>query len=195
MNHKNNDCLMIVIMSHGDFGMISSYDGDYSIEDIASFFTDENCPSLIGKPRLFFIQACRGSKLDAGHPKQFSRDNLDNIEQPQFSAFDAGSTEENEEIKEFVHFPPNHRDFLFVRTAMPRYLSFRSPTRGSWFIQDLCSELEANGTTLNMLDLLTNVNQKVSERESQGPTWLNRKKQILCISSMLTKVLRLNVEN
>lgn len=194
MNHEDNDCLMIIIMSHGDFGTISSFDGDYLIEDIATFFTDANCPSLIGKPRLFFIQACRGSLLDAGHLTQVSSYSREGVHQSKLSDALDKQEENEEEFEEFVHIPPNHRDFLFVRTAMPRYLSFRSPSRGSWFIQDLCSELEANATTHEMLELLTCVNRKVSERESQGPHWMHRKKQILCISTMLTKVLRLNIK-
>lgn len=89
-----------------------------------------------------------------------------------------------------LHNPPNHQDFLVVRSTMPNHLSFRNATTGSWFIQDLCSELEENGTTNDILELLTHVNLSISQRESVP----FKNKQILCISSMLTKVLYLNVK-
>ena len=29
-------------------------------------FTADRCPSLAGKPKLFFIQACQGNRMDKG---------------------------------------------------------------------------------------------------------------------------------
>lgn len=206
MDHKDNDCLLITVMTHGEFGTISSYDEDYTIKRITSHFTDESCPSLKGKPRIFLIQACRGNLLDSGHVTQISRDRVYKTNR------DARLTKDRGDIQPFanniqheppklqepleedmLHNPPNHEHFLVVRSTMPKHLSFRNTTDGSWFIQDLCKELEANGTTYDILNLLTHVNWSVSERESRG-AFINKKKQILCISSMLTKILIFNVK-
>jgi hypothetical protein len=44
-------------MTHGDSdGKIGAYDKDYLVQDLWENFIGTNCPSLIGKPKLFFIQ-------------------------------------------------------------------------------------------------------------------------------------------
>lgn len=40
---------MVVVMSHAN-------DSDYEIEELWKYFQGYNCSSLIGKPKLFFIQ-------------------------------------------------------------------------------------------------------------------------------------------
>ena len=55
-NHSDSDCLLIVIMTHGDDGMLYAYDGGYQFDWIWSCFTSDRCPTLAGKPKLFFIQ-------------------------------------------------------------------------------------------------------------------------------------------
>lgn len=57
----------MVVLSHGDQGIISAKDGAYKPEDkLWGRFTDEKCSTLAGKPKLFFIQACQGDRLDGG---------------------------------------------------------------------------------------------------------------------------------
>jgi Caspase domain len=182
-------------MTHGDFGTISSFDEDYAIEIITSFFTDEKCPSLKGKPRLFFIQACRGGLLDGGHQmKSMGRRSVYMLNRTQETdSHDIAAPFEaikRDLLDDQLHNPPNHQDFLIVRSTMPNHLSFRNPDTGSWFVQDLCKQLEDFGTTRDILELLTHVNWSISQRESIP----HKKKQILCISSMLTKILYFNVK-
>jgi hypothetical protein len=192
MDHTDNDCLLITVMTHGDLGTISSHDEDYAIETITSLFIDEVCPTLKGKPRLFFIQACRGNRLDDGYKmKELGRRSIYTLKRSE--SHDNGDIAPFQKIpKELftdeLHTPPNHQDFLVVRSTMPQHLSFRNPDTGSWFIQDLCKELEENGTKYDLLNLLTHVNWSISQRESVP----YGKKQILCISTMLTKILYFN---
>lgn len=65
-DHSEHDCLLISILSHGELGYIYSKDTHYKLESIWSFFTAPRCPTLAGKPKLFFIQACQGDRLDGG---------------------------------------------------------------------------------------------------------------------------------
>ena len=54
---------VVVLMSHGNTGYIYGTDGEkVNIKDIQEEFDAKKCPKLTGKPKLFFIQACRGSK-------------------------------------------------------------------------------------------------------------------------------------
>ncbi|CAH8433466.1 unnamed protein product [Schistosoma turkestanicum] len=67
-NHHEYDCLVICLMSHGTIGRIYGVDGNsLSIHELTSIFTADNCPSLAGKPKLFFIQACRGEDYQKGY--------------------------------------------------------------------------------------------------------------------------------
>lgn len=60
-DHSKTDVLMVFVSSHGDEGgCISAGDEDYCLQDLMNLFTSEQCPTLMDKPKLFFIQACRG---------------------------------------------------------------------------------------------------------------------------------------
>lgn len=71
-NHTDYNALIIIILSHGDSGdIIYTIDGDYiRLNDIAHYFTGTNCPSLCNKPKVFIIQACRGSKQNQAIPTE-----------------------------------------------------------------------------------------------------------------------------
>ena len=65
MSHEKFDCFVCCILSHGSSKGISGTDGMYvSTEEIQRAFKE--CKTLIGKPKLFFIQACRGDEEDNG---------------------------------------------------------------------------------------------------------------------------------
>ena len=63
-NQAYSDAFILYIMSHGTHGRVYGIDGEsISIEeDIAAKFDGKHCPDLLNKPKLFFIQACQGSK-------------------------------------------------------------------------------------------------------------------------------------
>lgn len=66
MDHSNHDCLAITVLTHGDQGVLHAYDATYKLEDIVSNFKTDKCLTLAGKPKMFFIQACRGRRYDSG---------------------------------------------------------------------------------------------------------------------------------
>lgn len=65
-DHSDADCFICVLLSHGEEGVIFGVDGPLEIKNIFNLFKGQNCRTLAGKPKLFFIQACRGSNLDEG---------------------------------------------------------------------------------------------------------------------------------
>ncbi|KAK3593301.1 hypothetical protein CHS0354_031360 [Potamilus streckersoni] len=76
-DHSRMDSFAFVISSHGneienprngkkEHAIYCSDDQYIFTNDILEMFSDENCPSLKGKPKLFFIQACRGANTDSG---------------------------------------------------------------------------------------------------------------------------------
>lgn len=61
----------MVVLSHGDEGKIYAKDADYPPDTLWNPFSGDRCPTLAGKPKIFFIQACRGSKVDPGAKRTF----------------------------------------------------------------------------------------------------------------------------
>jgi caspase-like apoptosis-related cysteine protease len=66
MDHTQHDCLIVAVLSHGELGLLYAHDTAYKADSLWYHFTPDKCPTLAGKPKLFFIQACQGDKLDAG---------------------------------------------------------------------------------------------------------------------------------
>ena len=57
-DHSDNDCFVCVILSHGEDGVLYATNGKVKIDSIVRHFKGSECPSLAGKPKLFFIQVC-----------------------------------------------------------------------------------------------------------------------------------------
>ena len=58
-------CFMAFIMSHGNEKGIAGTDGNSVTADtLSSYITPKECKQLENKPKIFFIQACRGSEVD-----------------------------------------------------------------------------------------------------------------------------------
>ncbi|XP_030388468.1 caspase-1 isoform X1 [Scaptodrosophila lebanonensis] len=178
-DHNDNDCIAIAILSHGEHGYIYAKDVQYKLDNIWHYFTAHNCPSLAGKPKMFFIQACQGDRLDAGVMLEKNVTETD------------GESSMSYKI-------PIHADFLFSYSTIPGYYSWRNTSNGSWYMQSLIQELNTNGKKYDMLTLLTFVSQRVAvDFESNVPSTpiMDRQKQIPCVTSMLTRILRFTDKN
>lgn len=202
MDHSDNDCLVVAILSHGglvpllhrqtgrDHTSILTHDqssyihasnASYPLQNVFDFFTNDKCPTLTNKPRLFFIQACQGTNLDGGYtfPDYPPNTEID------ISLFDGMEVP-----------PPSpilpHADFLVAYSTLPGYYAFRNTVKGSWFIQALCKELKDNAAKHHLIHLLTFVIQAVAyDMESNTPDnlKLHKAKQIPWYTTMLTKLL------
>lgn len=176
-DHTNFDCFVCVLLSHGEEGIVFGTDKPVQIKDLSDCFKADRCPTLVGKPKIFIIQACRGLQTDSGVKIHVTPDqHVDETDGP------SGQT-----IK-----LPVEADFLFAYSTVPGYFSWRNGANGSWFIQALCETLEKMGESLEIRKLLTIVNRKVAQNfQSFNPdnAPFHEMKQIPCITSMLTKDL------
>lgn len=61
-------CLAVFILTHGEEnGILHAYDDPYRLDkEIINELLPERCPTLVGKPKLIFVQACQGNKTDEG---------------------------------------------------------------------------------------------------------------------------------
>lgn len=173
-DHAKRNCFVCVILSHGeDDNVIYGIDGKIKLDDLVEMLLPNRCPSLIGKPKLFFVQACRGTKLDRGAPMH-----------------DAGDVRiQYKNIRS--HKVPLWADVFLGYSTVSGFYSWRNSTNGSWFIQSLAHILEKDGHRHELQQLMISVNRKVAyEYESNTNQWhMNQMKQVPCIVSMLTKQL------
>ncbi|XP_029909300.1 caspase-3a [Myripristis murdjan] len=163
-DHSCSASFVCVLLSHGDEGVFFGTDASIELKSLTSLFRGDRCKSLVGKPKLFFIQACRGTELDGGIEADSGAD---------------GSTTKL----------PVEADFLYAYSTAPGYYSWRNTMSGSWFIQSLCDMISKYGKELELLHIMTRVNHKVAvefESASAAPGF-DAKKQIPCIVTMLTK--------
>ena len=177
-DHSAYDCFVLWLMSHGRSGEVLCSDGNtipvQTLHDMMS-----ECDTLSGKPKLFFIQACRGDKedqgvsvaCDTGHSsnKDFSPNQVD-------SPIDA--------VKKPSPRVPKHADFLYAFSTVDEYVSYRDKALGGYYVRGVVEALRERAVHDHLLDILTVVNQKVSENE------IKRLKQMPEVNHTLRKKVR-----
>ena len=160
-DHSTADCLLVAVMSHGEEGYLwDCLSHKYSPSCLWAPLRADLCPSLAGKPKMFFIQACRGQKRDQG------------------VAVDSSAVQ---------HLPssitiPIHADFLFAHATVPDYVCYRDPSEGSFFIQALCDVLKKDALKDDLLSLMTKVQRVVAEKSTD-----DGRKQMPSVTTTLTK--------
>jgi len=176
VDHSESDCIFIAVLSHGELGILYASDHAYKPDRLWTAFNAEKCPTLAGKPKMFFIQACQGDQLDGGvHLKKVANTETDS--------------------NAMSYKIPSHADFLIVYSTIPGFYSWRNTTAGSWFVQALCYVLQRDrihrdGQQRDLLSCLTRVARKVAfdfQSNTPGDYVMHEKKQIPCITSMLTR--------
>lgn len=121
------DCVVCCVLSHGLEGCVCGVDGDtVNIQMLMEPFVGTKCPSMAGKPKLFFIQACQGNNyqdvvyVDSDRPQR------------------SGVGTKTVAITDCI---PHHADFLLGMATVPDFVSFRERENGTWYIQSLCKSL------------------------------------------------------
>jgi caspase 7 len=59
MDHSDADCLVMVVLTHGEVNLLHAKDTRYEPEKLWKSFTADECTTLAGKPKLFFIQVTK----------------------------------------------------------------------------------------------------------------------------------------
>lgn len=171
-DHTDNSCFVCVLMSHGEEGTILGSDERWiPVKTLTSLLTSDLCPSLRDKPKIFFLQACRGVEYDPG--------------------VEADSVEASEDFFGISDVP--ELDFLCCYSTVEGYFAWRNPETGSIFIRELCKTLM--DCRLEIIQILTRVNHLVAYYFQSYTLELetNRKRQMPCFASRLTKDFYLHV--
>jgi len=171
-DHTDADCIFVAVLSHGEMGILYAQDQPFKPDRLWCHFNAEKCPTLAGKPKLFFIQACQGDQLDGG---------------VRLHAVAKTETDSNAHTYKI----PSHADFLIAYSTIPGFYSWRNTSNGSWFVQALCKELNSEtAAARDLLSILTRVARRVAldfQSNTPGDYMMHERKQIPCITSMLTR--------
>lgn len=178
-DHSKFDCFLCIVSSHGDwienkeecnFDTVISKDGNpVGITAFIDPVNDtEKCPSLIGKPKIFLIQCCRGM-ADQGA--------VDLRIESEGTVSDASVVQKFTDTdslfqSELPYMIPIKIDNLLHFATTPGFVSYRecrTKATGTWFLQAWCDAFKKIlGETgynhkLDILSMATIVNQEVAE--------------------------------
>lgn len=172
-DHREYDCFVLCLMSHGQDGLFYGADGEtVPVESVRDFFNNAKCPSLKGKPKLFFIQACRGRGREKGvvadAPSAQSPQAAPNFLSRQPSTNDDLTANSSENIDRGFNFHlsktiPEHSDILIANSTMSGYAAFRNPKDGSRFVRCVVEVFQEFAGHEDLLSMLTMVNKRISE--------------------------------
>ncbi|KAB5546517.1 hypothetical protein PHYPO_G00073000 [Pangasianodon hypophthalmus] len=180
MDHSVYDCCVVVILSHGTEashnrfpGAVHGVDGpSVPVQIITNYLNGQNCPSLQGKPKLFFIQACGGGEKDTGF--EVSPDEVQHTAVKLDEQADAIPTSSSSDSLSFSDEPdaratlPTPSDILVSYSTFPGYVSWRDTNTGSWYVETLDQILEKNVATDDLATMLIMVNNEVSQISAKG---------------------------
>ena len=128
-----NDSFVCCILSHGDKDSIIGSDSEPISRDYVEQQVGKS-KTLSGKPKIFFLQACRGKGLGS-EPVPTRRIQADGDH--------------------------NRADIYVCSAAVSGDQSYRDTYQGSWFITELCKILSKFGTSHNLNDIQKKLNIEV----------------------------------
>jgi len=143
---------------------------------------------MYGKPKLFFIQACQGADYSKATTNIDSTGKLssdacwDSVKKLfKKSKVKKDDVEEVCELFKFTTDPdhqPDEKDQLIFGCSYQNCFSIRETDKGSWFIQDLCSVMNAQWNKKDFRTMLDQVKNEVSNRAAIILTKVNATEEI-----------------
>uniref|UniRef100_A0A3P9C6Z3 Caspase 20, apoptosis-related cysteine peptidase n=1 Tax=Maylandia zebra TaxID=106582 RepID=A0A3P9C6Z3_9CICH len=143
---EHGDAFICSILSHGKKGVVLGTDRNpLPIKEITRKFRGCDQSVLIGKPKVFLIQACQGSNIQRG--VQMNDIEIDDDTSPLTI--------------------PEEADVLVAMATVEDHASLRHIVDGSWFVQSLCEQLkERCPRGEDIVSILHYVNDDVAHRET-----------------------------
>ncbi|XP_075247210.1 caspase-7-like isoform X2 [Convolutriloba macropyga] len=191
--HSKVDAFAMVILSHGTQNreghdvIMSSDSEEIEFKYITSQFAGNVAKTLAGKPKIFFVQACRGDKTDPG--REIAVDSSDGVE-----GLGRGMGEDETDFFFRTITIPAEADIFVAYSTPPGYYSWRSPESGSYFMQLLAYRLFHNAylQDYDLQTVVTLVSHDLVRFQSNVPQddRMHKKKQVPWVSSTLTKKLK-----
>ena len=115
-DHSNYEMFGLALLTHGtNDGWVYARDQRIKLDEFIEPFKPATCPGLFQKPKVFIIQACRGSQTDPG------------------VVFRSSSRDWDDSYRTW----PLDADILIHYATGEGRFAWRNKKRGSWFIQGI----------------------------------------------------------
>ena len=135
VNHTGKKEQCIIFRS----GICGTHKGIISVEDIVGYFEETN--DLRGKPKLFFIQACRVNVIE----------------------------DDNTQIDhEKPICQPDSSNILIAHSTIEGKAAYRNIYEGSRFIQTLIKRFNAHANRRHLMDIMIAVNEDMAKIEQES---------------------------
>jgi len=172
-NHllDEHDAFVCCILSHGGPDVVYGTDGvAVELNEIFSLFRADICENLAGKPKLFFVQACRGDKQDYG----VVADGSQLIDRPPRATCTV----------------PTGADFCISYAAEPGHVALRDVVNGTPYVCALCEAMVKHGSGGNrdIQYVLTAMNSRICsyaappDGRKQTPQVVNTLRKLLYLT-------------
>ncbi|XP_051262053.1 caspase-2 isoform X5 [Dicentrarchus labrax] len=196
-DHRTVDSCVVCLLSHGVEGAIYGTDGQLlQLDWVFEAFDNAHCPLLQNKPKMFFIQACRGDEMDCGveqidGPARTCSPSCEQRDAGREGQGDADSRQRGDMGRPRIKLP-QRSDMICGFASLKGTAAMRNTKRGSWFIQELNTSLRLNARDTHLADIMVQVNGRIKEREGYAPgTAHHRCKEMSEFTSSLCKDLYL----
>ncbi|XP_054477601.1 caspase-2 isoform X6 [Anoplopoma fimbria] len=194
-DHRTVDSCVVCLLSHGVEGAIYGTDGQLlQLDWVFESFDNAHCPLLQNKPKMFFIQACRGEEMDCGveqidGPPRTCSPSCEQRDAGREGQGDANSRQRGDLGRPRIKLP-QRSDMICGFASLKGTAAMRNTKRGSWFIQELNSTLRLHARDTHLADIMVQVNAHIKEREGYAPgTAHHRCKEMSEFTSSLCKDL------
>uniref|UniRef100_UPI003AAD04D5 caspase-2 isoform X2 n=1 Tax=Centroberyx gerrardi TaxID=166262 RepID=UPI003AAD04D5 len=196
-DHRTVDSCVVCLLSHGVEGAVYGTDGQLlQLDWVFESFDNAHCPLLQNKPKMFFIQACRGEEMDCGveqidGPERTCSPSCEQRDAGREGEGDADSRQRGEMGRPRIKLP-QRSDMICGFASLKGTAAMRNTKRGSWFIQEINTALRLRARDTHLADILVQVNGRIKEREGYAPgTAHHRCKEMSEFTSSLCKDLYL----
>ncbi|XP_029959000.1 LOW QUALITY PROTEIN: caspase-2 [Salarias fasciatus] len=196
-DHRTVDSCAVCLLSHGTEGAVYGTDGQLlQLDWVFEAFDNVHCPLLQNKPKMFFIQACRGDEMDCGveqidGPARTCSPSCEQRDAGREGQGDADPRQRDDSGRPRIKLP-QRSDMICGFASLKGTAAMRNTKRGSWFIQELNTALRLNARDTHLADILVQVNGRIKEREGYAPgTAHHRCKEMSEFTSSLCKDLYL----
>ncbi|XP_066249271.1 caspase-2-like [Euwallacea similis] len=157
------DICFIIIMSHGSESLnetiVYGTDGhSVSTTTIQTYFTNENCPFFMNKPKVFIYQVCRGTDLDLSCTHR----------RVEFDGKMCGKQPQQPHPIRHCFRPVD--DMLVGYATMQGSKAHRDKFRGTWYIELICKNFMKLAKDEPVDSLLIKVDAGLRKRKSEYGT-------------------------
>ncbi|XP_076108389.1 caspase-3-like [Mytilus galloprovincialis] len=181
-NWKAIECIVLIVMSHGTSGYIYGSDRKtIKLSDLTDVFDSEHCLGLDDKPRLVFVQACRGVSDQDKIAELCVKVENQKIQPKSCDELDSETFQE-EKPTQIKH--PS-ADFFIVYATPEGTSAYRNIESGSWFLNAVVWTFKYHAKREELQHLLIRVNRLVAK--GKGDAGYDQKLTVSEVKSNLRK--------